>query len=338
MATDLPLDVPSLRDLIKGEGLDTREWVSYGIVSTQDQSPEDRPIEFDPDYGPLVNVTLQPAGKDVRARVSGFIAGNGEGTWYPYLPGDEVVVICPNGKPENAIIIGRLNQQIDKFPTLVAGNDPSTNTFGFWRFVTPFIFESKNKFMIFNPVTTSAFIMEEGGNVTLRDGELSFLHLGADFLGLQTNDASLLLQMNLTTNTIRIAHNGQLGQKSAIFDINGDSSSFATGGSLTLSTAGNFAQFHGVTVESVIAIVTAMNAAIGAAILGLGGPAAYLAPIWANPGPISNLPGGAITDVGIAAAASLAFSDAYQQALNALMSSPKIPNIPGIGCIGLQLG
>jgi len=332
----MQLDVQSMRNLLKGE-IDTREWVSYGIVQT-DSTEDDRPIDFSPLYGPMVNVTLQPAGVDVRARVTGFIAGNGEGCWYPFLPGDEVLVVCVGGRYENAVIVGRLNQQIDAFPTVVAGNPVDTNTFGFWRLVAPFVIESKNTFQIINPVTTSAFIMEEGGNVTIRDGELSFLHIGADFLGLQTNDGGLLLQMNIESNTIRIAHNNDPGQPSVIFDLNGVESKLATGGTLSIGTAGNFAAFHAITLESVIAILASYSAVIGAGIAALGVPFGPLAPLFASPGPLSGLPGAISVEPALAAAVSLPINDVFQQTLNQLMSVPKTIGVPNIGCIGLQLG
>lgn len=334
---NLPLDVQSLRDLLKGPGMDSREWVSYGTVD-KEESPEDRPIEFSEEYGPLVNITLQPSGVQVRARVAGFIAGNGEGCWYPFLPGDEVIAILPDGLTSSAVIIGRLNQEIDKFPTIVAGNEVSSNTFGFWRHVAPFIIETKETFMIFNPVHTAAFIMEAGGNVTLRDGLLSFLHLGADFLGIQTNDGGMLFQMNLDTNVIRLAHNADVGQPSAIFDINGSSSSFATGGTLSLATAGNFAQFHGITFESVLALIMAVNQATATAIAALGGPAAYLAAVWSAPGPISAIPGGAIVEPALPVTSALPFSPVFQQSLNTLLAVPKVLNVPGLACPGLTLG
>lgn len=316
--------------------MDTRQWVSYGTVDRPDET-ESSQVEFTVEYGPLVNVTLQPSGISVRCRVGSDICGNGEGEYYPFIPGDEVLVVLPEGNEANAVIIKRLNQEIDQFPTVVAGNDVSTNTFGFKRFVAPFIFEFKASFMIFNPVHSAALIMEQGGNVTLRDGLLSFLHLGADFLGMQTQDGTLMLQMSLETNKIRLAHNGNPGKPSAIFDINGNSSVFATGGTLSLATAGNFAEFHGVTLESVLALIIANNSAIGAALTSLGAPAAASAPAFLTPG-LSGLPGSATVDAAMTVASTAAFNQAYIAAINALLSIPKLPGSPGIGCVGINLG
>ncbi len=331
------MDAQSVRDLLKGPGMDTRSWVSYGVVDKQ-TSEGDRPVEFTEEYGPIVNVTLQPSGIPVMARVGGFIAGAGEGSWYPIQAGDEVVVVLPDGMPSSAIIICRMNQQIDKFPTTVVGNDVSTNTFGFWRMIAPFVIEFKSSFQIFNPVHSAALVMEAGGNVTLRDGLLSFLHLGADFIGLQDNDGTLQLQMNLEDQTIRIAHNNDPGKPSVIFDINGESSQFATGGPLAIATAGNIAQFHGVTAESVMAMLMAFSQATAAAITSLGGPAAYLAAAWSLPGPLSAIPGAALVEASLPVANSLFLNSLFQQSLIPLFSVPKAPDIPGIACPGLTMG
>lgn len=311
--------------------------MSYGTVDKQ-ISDEDRPVEFSKEYGPIVNVTLQPSGVGVRARVAGFIAGAGESSWYPFQAGDEVVVLLADGETTSAIIVGRLNQEIDSFPEIVSGNKTDTNTFGFWRLVAPFVIEFKSSFQIFNPVHSAALVMESGGNVTLRDGLLSFLHLGADFIGLQNNDGSLQLQMNIEAGSIRLAHNNDPGKPSAIFDISGEASQFATGGTLSLSTAGNIAQFHGISAESVMAILMAYNQAIAAAIGALGGPAAYLAAAWSAPGPLSAIPGGGTVEASLPVANSVFLNDVFQQSLIPLFSIPKAPNVPGVACPGLTIG
>lgn len=331
------LDVQTIRDLLKGPGIDTREWVSYGIVQT-DSTEDDRAVAFSEEYGPLVNITLQPQGVDVRARVAGTVAGNGEGEWYPFQAGDEVIVLLVSGRYENAVIIGRMNQEIDKFPTLVAGNEVNTNTFGFRRIKAPYVTEVGNQYIIINSVTNAAFIMEEAGNVTLRNGDLSFLHLGSDFLGIQTNDGTLLMQMNLSTNKIRLAHNNDPGKPSFIFDMNGEASNLATGGTLAIGTSGNFAQFHAVSLESVLAILMAYSSLIGAQITSLGGPAAYLAPVFASPGPVSAIPGGLNVEGALPVANNLPFNQAFINVINAILGTPKLIGTPGIGCVGFQIG
>ena len=78
-----------------GPGMDTRQWVSYGQV---DQDTQDsRCVVFDPDLGPLVNVTLQPSGIPVVCRVLAPFAGQGESEYFPFISGDEVVVAITQG-------------------------------------------------------------------------------------------------------------------------------------------------------------------------------------------------------------------------------------------------
>src|SRR5579859_785093 len=107
-------------------GMDTRQWVSYGTVDAD--TSDAKAIQFKDDdgnpspYGPLVSVTLQPSGVSLPCRVLGQVAGNGEADYFPFLAGDEVLVLLPEGDERaGAVIVGRLNQEIDAWPLIVAG-------------------------------------------------------------------------------------------------------------------------------------------------------------------------------------------------------------------------
>lgn len=65
-----------------------------------------------------VLVSLQPDGRLVEARVANLGQGLGKGVFAPPLPGDEAVVVFPDGDPLNAIVIGSLANA--RAPTPVA--------------------------------------------------------------------------------------------------------------------------------------------------------------------------------------------------------------------------
>lgn len=119
--------------------MDPRQWISMGTI---DEDSEDaRSIRFNDDdgaplpTGPLVTVTLQPSGITVTCRVASFIAGVGESAWFPFQQKDEVIVAIPQGSERaGPVILGRLNQALDTFPAVVAGQDTSKNTFDFGDF------------------------------------------------------------------------------------------------------------------------------------------------------------------------------------------------------------
>src|ERR1019366_2087115 len=133
-------DAGLAREAVAGP-IDTRQWVSYGTVSPE--TPDAKSTTFTKEYGPLVNVKLHPTGIPVVCRVAHEVAGNGEGEWFPFIEGDEVIVLIPEGdETAGCVIMGRLNQEIDFWPTIVAGQDPRLNNFAFRRMRTPYIFET----------------------------------------------------------------------------------------------------------------------------------------------------------------------------------------------------
>lgn len=181
-------DLATMADAFRGPGADTRQWVSLGTVfEKQNVNGETiEPVEFDSEFGaPLVNVKLLPSGYECRCRVAGSVAGSGEGQWHPFVPGDEVVVLVPEGDERcGPIIVGRLNNSIDKWPDeSIAGQDPTNNTFAFERRRTPFVAEYASSYMLRSAVHGAFILISDTGMVTIRDGAKGALQIGPDIFG-----------------------------------------------------------------------------------------------------------------------------------------------------------
>ncbi len=331
--------VNELFDLLKGPGIDTRAWVSMALVE-KDQAEDEggKAVIFSPEYGPLVNVTLQPAGIPTRARVASGVSGNGEGEWFPFLEGDEVVVLMADGSPSNAIIIGRCNQEIDAFPTMVAGNEVSGNNFAFRRMRTPYIIETASSYLVRSAVTGSYFGIEANGNLTFSDASGGFLHVGADFIGMQSGDGEMLLQLDYTNRVVRMSVDG-----SAIFDWGSTTAQAATPGTFTMSTSGNPPFANVTTAQAMVLFMSKFMNALGIA-LNLIGPTpltgASLGALLVEP---SNLPL-LLAAISTSAPPVGMLSQALLTAIDAALLGPKSPDpatgatTPGLGCVGFKAG
>lgn len=96
------IDMQRLREAVKGPGADTRTWASVAIASGDQWTDEKLKATF-------VDVTLEPSGIEVGARIAKPYAGAGFGMQLPVYAGDEVVVVIPSGDLGNgAIVVGRL--------------------------------------------------------------------------------------------------------------------------------------------------------------------------------------------------------------------------------------
>ena len=96
-----PLDALSVGEAFAKPGADTREWVSFGTVSTDDE-----PVVFSEEDGqPYVKVTLHPSLRPVLCRVGMEVAGDGEGEYTPFLSGDEVLVVMPGGREDGGATV-----------------------------------------------------------------------------------------------------------------------------------------------------------------------------------------------------------------------------------------
>lgn len=336
------VDLRTFAEGLSGPGMDPRQWISYGLVEGQTEGDTEPEVVFDEQYGPLVKVILEPSKTPVYCRVAGFVAGNGEGEYHPFVKGDEVLVALPEGSERSdCVIIGRLNNAIDKFPMAsVAGQDPTTNTFGFRRCRTPVVHEYAGPYTIRSAVTGALIGFDSKGSVTILNGDSSGIQVGSDVIGLSNKDGSSLIQLDLTNKHIVLRLDDAVLTLSAT-GASPENNTLSVPGALNIITNGNASTEHVATTESVAHLVGHMVMQLGAAIA------------LANPGPL--------TGAGLAALVAVAVADpAYALAVAAAAAAPitpltiaaiatafgagvpKVPSFPqtqpGIGCSGLIVG
>ena len=280
-------------------------------------------VRFDEDLGPLVDVVLQPSKGIVSCRVGADVAGKGEGAYFPFVAGDEVLVALPEGSERaSPVILCRLNNQADSFPTTVAGQDPKKNAVAFRRQRPPQVFECAGPMIARNSTTGAMIAIDNNGGVTIRDGSANVVQLSADTVTIQSGDAQFLFQFDLSGGR------GTLQVGDAILSLASSSaqqqkSALVTPGQLAISTSTQPASEHVVTTEALANILVALGAVVAVPWL----PAQVLAAI--------SVAALAPLDPTVAAAIVAAFSVATQKppATAALGQSN-----PGIGCVGLKVG
>jgi hypothetical protein len=267
------VDYQSINAGSAAPGNDTRQWFSYGIVD--DDQEDQKSVTFDPDHGPLVAVTLQPSGVPVQCRVSGWCAGNGEAEYFPFVSGDEVAVAIPEGDERaGCLIIGRCNSQIDRFPLTVGGQDVTKNTVAFRRVRCPYILESADSILLRGATAENFLLLEKAGGVTVSSGFKDFLHLGADFVGLQASadDGSpvAILQLDKVNGiaTLEVTDAGKL-----TIEKTGDASLYCAG-QASVGAGGMVASEHVATVEGVANLM--VNVLMGLGLLSAPGALAGL--------------------------------------------------------------
>ena len=318
-------DPVSIAAALAAPGNDTRQWVSFGTVDPDTDGA--RSVEFTKEYGPLVNVTLCPSAVPVRCRVAGAHAGNGEGEWHPFVAGDEVLVVIPEGdEMAGCTIVGRLNSEIDQWPQQVAGMDATQNNFGFRRMRFPYVVETSSNYLI-RDATTGAFFGLKDGAVTIGEGDGGYLALSPDFLGFQTSDATTLLQLDVADQQVVAEANGTR------LVLDAQNSSLYTRGTLQIGTAGNQAAGHAITLEQLLSILAGLAASIATTgstpLTGATFGSLVIAGLTAPTGPTS-----------ILTAASASPITAFLAAIQAALSVPSNPNagIPGVATPGLLIG
>lgn len=345
--TPRPLDMRSMAEGLSYPGVDPRTWGSYGTVDAED------PVVFDEQYGPLVNVTLQPSKTQVRCRVGMHVAGNGEAEYFPFVAGDEVYVLLPEGSERgDCVIVCRLNNEIDKFPAeSIAGQDPTTNTFGFRRMRTAYVQEVAGPVVLRQATTEALLSFDTKGSVTLKDGNKAALQMSADAFGYQSGDAKYLLQLDLSGSRFT------LQVDDAILTLAGSAASpqknaLSVPGALSLVTLGNPAAEHVVTTEAVFSILdqwqTAFLALWSTAWAAINTPA-----VGAPLGPVLTTALAAVfgAPAALAATATTAAVAPLNPAIGAAVfgafasaaaKQPGTPGLgqgtPGIGCPGLLAG
>ena len=277
-------DHATLRQAMAGPGMDSRQWTSMGVVDPDEGSQ--RAVSYDPDFGPLVHVTLQPSGIPVVCRVGSVCAGSGEADGEAFSAGDEVVVVVPEGDERTGpVIVARTNNTISPYPMRVAGIDVANNV-SFKRRIGPIAYES-NTAIIFRVASVESFFsLSQDGNATLSSGDKSFLHIGSDFLGMQTGDAEMVLQANQNTKEWHIE--SQDGTNSTIMRIGGSSPGVYSSQPFTIATQGQQPWQHLITFEQLMAILARV---LGGTVCAVPG-----APLVINPSapPFTDSIGGAL--------------------------------------------
>jgi len=247
----------SLASNLRELSADTRAWSSYGIVEP-DGSGGEHSVRFNDEsgnplpHGVLVDVKLQPSGNVVPCRVGSQCAGNGEGEYHPFMPGDEVMVMIPEGDERaGCVIICRLNQSHDVFPTTVGGMDVTGNTLAFKRHIAPFIVEVGSGYSIRSAATGASLTVDQTGQWFLTDGDGSQLAMTADVVQLMTPDNLSGIQMNVADDVVLIKADTA---SFVLDDLLG--SKFQSSNVLSISTCGNPGLNHVCTTEAVMQILS----------------------------------------------------------------------------------
>ena len=322
------LDLAALGRALSYPGIDPRIWVSYGIVDREQD--DQKSTVFDPDYGPMVWVILQPHNQRVLCRVGHQVAGNSESDWHPFMQADEVLVVVPEGDTRSyPVIVCRLNNSFDKFPERVGVQETANNDFGFRRTRGPFVFENDSAITFRSSKTGSVFGIDALGNVTIVSGNKDVFQLSADGPVMKTGDGLMQVMLNDTKKEATVVAGGAM----LTLADSGASEIFCPG--LKLSTAGNQASEHLVTLEQLVNILASLltNIVTGAPSGFLVGPpgtgfsnrVAALAAISGALSAIAVLP---ITPAlpGIAAALQIPKP----------LATPAGQPMPGVGCVGLM--
>lgn len=343
-----PLDQTTLSQALRSPNIDTRQWISVGLVTA---GGEGDIVVFDEDEGqPLVRVLLEPSKIPVNARVASTVVGNGEGEWHPFVEGDEVVVAIPEGDERSgSVIIGRLNNGIDKFPTeSVAGQDPTTNTFAFQRRRTPFVQEYNGPIVLRSAMSEALFAIDEGGVITLRDGQRSVFQMSPDVIGFQgpsdeSTPPDMMMQLNLTARHFSLTVGESVLNLSASDATPAPQNILSVPDNLTVSAGGNAAMEHVMTVEAFWHCLQHALTAVGAVIAGIPGPltGGSLSPAFLLPSPLGTstsflvaIPAASTTAMVPTVAAPLAAALRAQPAK--LLASPQLQ--PGLGASAFLTG
>lgn len=354
-----PLDLRSLGEAVSFPGIDPRVWVSLAIVDSLDE------IEWDPDHGPLVPITLQPSGVQTFAVCGQSVSGNQEGEGCPFVENDMVLVVNPQGlERADTVIVCRLSSHLAPPPSLCGGQDTTANKISWKRKASPHFEEYGDRWTVKSAVSDALIAFDATGQVTIRDGSKSVLQMSSSAFGYQNSDASCEFKVSTTDPAI------MLKASDAMFVLSSSSAAQTTSvmtlpAALTISAGGNQPFEHAASTESVanvlfnvltlqtealvavldlmmVALTTALSTTPGLPIGTPGASAAISAITALSAVPLTALTGG----VGIAATTpqNPAVSSAIMAAF--LSQQPKklpaVPGtgqtIPGIGCASLLIG
>jgi len=176
-------------------------------------------------------------------------AGNGEGEFYPFVSGDEVLVAITEGDERaGCVIIGRLNQSHDVFPTTVAGMDVTQNNFGFRRHIAPFVVEVGQGYTIRQASTGAQLALDQTGQVWLADADGSQLAMTPDVVSLMLSGETAGLQIDVSNQQVNLlagSTNFQVSESAVVLQ---------TGGTVSLASSGNVANLHLISLEQVVTL------------------------------------------------------------------------------------
>lgn len=315
------MNVVDFGEAMKRPGMDTRMWITPGtvMVGTDDKHP----VRFKDDaddplpHGVLVDVKLHPSGLEVPCRVLMKTSGAGAGEYHPFVDGDEVLVAVPSGDERaGCVILGKMSNALDVFPTTVAGMDVTANTVAFHRCVEPYLLESATAIVMRQATVGAALSIDPTGQVFLSSGDGAMLAMAHDACSFQLKDLTAGFQLDPAKNQATVLAGG-----SALV-VDDQVSEFQSAGFLKVSTGGNGAAEHVTTAEALVNFVQA----IGAVVTATGGA------------PLTGTTLGAILVGGlpaiIATASTLSLNPAAAAALVTAFTKPKTPGTPGLGCPG----
>jgi hypothetical protein len=315
-------DYAGQREAAAGPGSDTRQWISNGIVNADTATAKS--VDFTAPEGPLVSVRLHPSDIDVRCRVASFIAGTGQGEWHPFVGGDEVLVALPQGHERGgAIIVGRLNNGVDKFPTNVGNQDVTQNSTTVRTSIPNYVWQISNGWLLRSVTTSAQMALDVKGNWTFVCGDLHFMQLGsggvylatAQLDGQATNPISFL-QIDATTGKISLSAGTPSSPGKALLSMDPST------GNIYASTTGALPVGHVATVEGMVGLIAACLTAFGALIT--------LSPVT-PPQVIVAM------ETGIAAAGTVPPYATFAALVSAALAKPRDPTglvSPGLGSPG----
>ncbi len=332
-----PFDAATMGRAFAAPGMDPRGWVQNGWVA--EDTPEQRSVRWRDQSGalipegPLVDVVLQPSGVKVTCRVASGVSGVGEGEWHPFLERDEVIVVVPSGDERGGpIIVGRLYNGIDTWPTTVAGMDATQNTFAFKRVRTPYVLEVGPSLMLRSADTGAALTFAPEGNVFLASGDGHLLAMTADVVALQTSGQEAMVQLNPS---------GKVGlyAKSASFILDEGATQFLTPGTVAIGTSGNGPLDHATSIEAVANVVFQVVKAYNIALAAVCSPVS--APLTGTS--LGTLISGITSALGVTVAGGVTAGasggdPAVSSAVRAGLAATKGPGSPGLGCPGFLIG
>jgi hypothetical protein len=250
------LDYASMGEAGARGGNDPRQWISNGVVNAD--QPGAPSVDFTSKAGPLVSVRLHPSDIDVRCRTASFIAGGGQGEWHPFVGGDEVLVALPMGSERaGAVIVGRLNNGVDVFPTNVANNDVTANNITTRRTIPNYAWETTNGWILRNITTGAQLALDVTGQWTMNSGDLHFMQIGSTGVTLSLKKMTSYITLDATTGQITL----NVGPGKARFTMD------PATGNIYVGTQGTFPVGHVATVEGMVAFVAAALTTLGALVL-----------------------------------------------------------------------